>query len=240
MAQDESTSFGQLLKHRRLLRGMTQEILAETSGLGIRSIQGLERGETQPRRETLRRLAEALQLSGEQIEELERAGRPLPRHRHASANHNLPVQLTTFIGRERELVQLTKRLRSTHLLTLIGTAGCGKTRLALELAANRLDEYADGARLVELAGLADPELVAQSVASATGVRESAGESVRATLLSALRLRTQLVVSSIHRKATPTLSCAASSVLRSRRVCDELAYGNSFVAEDGSTCCTRSE
>jgi non-specific serine/threonine protein kinase len=189
----EATSFGQLLKQRRLLNGLTQEMLAERSGLGIRSIQGLERGETQPRRETLRRLAEALQLSAEQTSELETAGHPLPRQRHGSAEHNLPVQVTAFIGRERELDELTERLRSTHLLTLTGTGGCGKTRLALELAANRLDEYADGVRLVEFAGLAEPELVAQAVASATGVRESAGESVRATLLAALRSRSQLVV-----------------------------------------------
>jgi non-specific serine/threonine protein kinase len=193
MTQGDSASFGQLLKQWRLLRGLTQEVLAERSGLGIRSIQGLERGETQPRRETLRRLAEALQLPAEQISQLEVAGYPLPRHRHASTAHNLPVQLTAFIGRERELVELTERLRSTHLLTLTGTGGCGKTRLALELAAAQLDEYADGVRLVELAGLADPELVAQSVASVTGVRESAGESVRATLLAALRSRSQLVV-----------------------------------------------
>jgi non-specific serine/threonine protein kinase len=193
MTRDEPPSFGQLLKQQRLLSGLTQEMLAESSGLGIRSIQGLERGETQPRRETLRRLAGALQLSAAQINELETAGHPLPRHRHASANHNLPVQLTTFIGRERELVELAERFRSTHLLTLTGTGGCGKTRLALELAASRLDEYADGVRLVELAGLVDPELVAQSVASATGVRESAGESIRATLLAALRTRSLLVV-----------------------------------------------
>jgi non-specific serine/threonine protein kinase len=194
MTQDESTSFGGLLKQWRFLRGLTQEMLAERSGLGIRSIQGLERGETQPRRETLRRLAETLQLSTEQIRELETAGHPLPRRRQASAaHHNLPVQVTAFIGRERELVELTERLRSTHLLTLTGTGGCGKTRLALELAANRLDDYADGVRLVELAGLGDPVLVAQSVAGATGVRESAGESIRATLVAALRTRSQLVV-----------------------------------------------
>jgi predicted ATPase/DNA-binding XRE family transcriptional regulator len=213
MSRGESTSFGQLLKQRRLLRGLTQEMLAESSGLGIRSIQGLERGENQPRRETLRRLAQALELSVEQISELERAGHPQPRQRHASAHHNLPVQLTTFIGRERELVDLTELLRATHLLTLTGTGGCGKTRLALELAATSADEYADGVRLAELAGLADPDLVAQSVASATGVRESAGESIRATLLAALHSRSQLVV--LDNCEHLVLACAdlADSILR---------------------------
>src|SRR5215471_10080800 len=103
MADEESMTFGQLLRQWRLLSGLTQEMLAESSGLGIRSIQGLERGETQPRRETLRRLAQALHLSGEQISQAEAAGHALPRHRHASADHNLPAQLTAFIGREREL-----------------------------------------------------------------------------------------------------------------------------------------
>ena len=58
MTEQESTSFGAMLRHWRLVSGLTQEVLAERSGLGIRSIQGLERGETQPRSETLRRLRE--------------------------------------------------------------------------------------------------------------------------------------------------------------------------------------
>jgi non-specific serine/threonine protein kinase len=91
------------------------------------------------------------------------------------------------------LVELTERLHSTHLLTLTGTGGCGKTRLALEMAAGKVDDYADGVWLAELAGLADPELVAQTVATATGVRESAGQPIRATLLAALRSCRMLVV-----------------------------------------------
>ena len=209
MTEQESTSFGAMLRHWRLVSGLTQEVLAERSGLGIRSIQGLERGETQPRSETLRRLTAALQLSAEQVGAFERVGQPGPRTRYlaspasdaargaggprAALRHNLPVQLTTFIGRERQLVELMERLRSTHLLTLTGTGGCGKTRLALQMAAEKINDYADGVWFVELAGLVDPDLVAQSVATATGVRESAGQPIRATLLAALRSRRLLVV-----------------------------------------------
>jgi non-specific serine/threonine protein kinase len=206
MTEPESTSFGALLRHWRIASGLTQELLAERSGLGMRSIQGLERGETQPRRETLRRLAEALRLSAEQVGAFVQVGQPVPRQRRSAwshadpvrpgvvaPQHNLPVQLTSFIGRERELAELTERLQSTHLLTLTGTGGCGKTRLALQLAADKISQYADGVWLVELAGLAEPELVAQSVATATGVRESAGESIRVTLLAALRSRHLLLV-----------------------------------------------
>src|SRR5262249_48130865 len=87
--------------------------------------------------------------------------------------HNLPVPSTSFSGREREIAAV-KRLLSTaihasgvgtRLLTLTGAGGCGKTRLALQVAAELVEEYADGAWLVELAALSDPGLVPQTVAS---------------------------------------------------------------------------
>ena len=79
--------------------------------------------------------------------------------------NNLPVQLTSFIGRERELAQTNDLLSNAHLLTLIGPGGTGKTRLALQLAAEVLPEFSDGVWLVELAPLADPALVLQTIAS---------------------------------------------------------------------------
>ena len=66
MSVQKSVSFGAMLRHGRVAAGLTQEVLAERSGLGLRTIQGLERGETQPRRETLRRLTKALQLTAEE------------------------------------------------------------------------------------------------------------------------------------------------------------------------------
>src|SRR5512136_1538394 len=65
--------------------------------------------------------------------------------------HNLPVQLTSFIGREREMGEIKKLLASAHLLTLTGVGGTGKTRLAMQIAADLIDEYLDGIFLVELA-----------------------------------------------------------------------------------------
>src|SRR5207248_897022 len=88
--------------------------------------------------------------------------------------HNLPVQLTSFIGREAEMAEVKRLLPTTHLLTLTGAGGCGKTRLALQVAADLSGEYADGVWLVELASLSDPGLVPQSVASVLGVREEPG------------------------------------------------------------------
>jgi predicted ATPase/class 3 adenylate cyclase/DNA-binding CsgD family transcriptional regulator len=83
---------------------------------------------------------------------------------------NLPTQLTSFVGRRGELATLAELLGSTRLLTLTGAGGCGKTRLALQVAADALDRYPDGEWWVELAPLAQQALVETAVATAVGVR----------------------------------------------------------------------
>jgi predicted ATPase/DNA-binding SARP family transcriptional activator len=88
----------------------------------------------------------------------------------ATYSNNLPQSLTSFVGRERETEEVRRLLATTRLLTLTGPGGCGKTRLALHAATQVLPEFADGAWLVELAPLADPALVAQTVVSALGAR----------------------------------------------------------------------
>src|SRR5512143_3266775 len=88
--------------------------------------------------------------------------------------HNLPIQLTSFVGRERESVEVKQMLSTSRLVTLTGTGGCGKTRLALKVAEDGLAEYSDGVWLVELAPVSDPALVPQTVAALVGVREEPG------------------------------------------------------------------
>ena len=78
--------------------------------------------------------------------------------------NNLPAQLTSFIGRQRELAETTERLASARLLTLIGPGGTGKTRLSVQLGSEVLSQYPDGVWLVELAPVSDPGLVLQTVA----------------------------------------------------------------------------
>ena len=95
--------------------------------------------------------------------------------------NNLPVQLTSFIGRDKELVQLRRLLSAHRLVTLTGIGGCGKTRLAVQAAADALDAYPDGVWLVELAPLSEPSLVEQQLAMVLGIREAAavgGPSLR--------------------------------------------------------------
>ena len=88
--------------------------------------------------------------------------------------NNLPPQLTSFIGRERELQEAQKLLASTRLLTLIGPGGTGKTRLSLRLAAEQLSEFKDGVWLVELAPLSDPALIPSTIASVLQLHEVPG------------------------------------------------------------------
>ncbi|MGH2626658.1 MAG: adenylate/guanylate cyclase domain-containing protein, partial [Anaerolineales bacterium] len=107
--------------------------------------------------------------------------------------NNLPVQLTTFIGRSHELKEVRRLLEGTRLLTLMGPGGAGKTRLALQVAAEAMDDYADGVWLVELASLSDAALVLPTIASTLGLRESLGQTLADTLIEYLRTKTLLIV-----------------------------------------------
>jgi predicted ATPase/class 3 adenylate cyclase len=100
--------------------------------------------------------------------------------------NNLPVQLTSFVGREEILEHVKQQLDSTPLLTLSGTGGTGKTRLALQVAAEVLESFPDGVWLVELATVSNPDLVLESVASALNVREESERPLLATVLNFLR------------------------------------------------------
>ena len=107
--------------------------------------------------------------------------------------NNLPIQLTRFIGREQEVAYLKQQLSKTSLLTLIGTAGCGKTRVALQVAAELLDEYPNGVWLVEFAPMTDAELVPHVVASTLHIREEPGQALVETLISNLHGQRVLLI-----------------------------------------------
>jgi len=121
-----------------------------------------------------------------------RANFPALRTLEATPN-NLPQQLTSFIGREREQAEIATLLARSALLTLVGGGGIGKTRLSLQVAADLMDEFPDGVWLIELAGLADPRLVPQAVASVLGVKEEPGRPVIEALVKVFRDRRWLVI-----------------------------------------------
>jgi len=110
-----------------------------------------------------------------------------------SLPNNLPHQLTSFVGRDREMAEVRRLLETARLLTLTGSGGCGKTRLAMQVAADFVDGFPDGVWLVELGALTDDTQVAQAVASAVGVREQPGRPLLATLTDDLQSRHLLLV-----------------------------------------------
>src|SRR5215471_18162829 len=173
MVEDQA-GFGAVLRQYRTTAGLTQRALAEGAGLSLRGVSDLERGLRQvPYPDTVQRLADALHLDPAETANLTTAARraqavapPRWGASGAASLHNLPAAITRFIGREHELAEVRARIVNERLLTLTGVGGCGKTRLALEVARAVLARYTDGVWLVELAPLVDPALVALSVGAA--------------------------------------------------------------------------
>jgi predicted ATPase/class 3 adenylate cyclase len=109
--------------------------------------------------------------------------------------HNLPTQATPFLGREREVTEAATLLRSSdaRLVTLTGPGGTGKTRLALQVAAELLDAFPDGVFFVPLAAVRDPELVPSAIASALGLRDQPGQTPAQAVREALAGKRLLLV-----------------------------------------------
>lgn len=213
MAQHQpSETPGELLKQYRLAAGLTQEELAERSGVSTRTIGSIERGALQrPRSESLRLLAEALRLTPVQYDKL----LALVRRQHSrgyaaedtpasharltrdplSTRYALPVPPTPLVGREREVAQILDLLRhaEVRLLTLYGPPGVGKTRLSLQIALDMHHEFADSVAFVALAPFREPEQVMAAIAQAVGLRETGTQSPDDVVLRSFLADKQLLL-----------------------------------------------
>jgi predicted ATPase/class 3 adenylate cyclase len=107
--------------------------------------------------------------------------------------NNLPAQLSTFVGRDRELADVRALVESSRLVTLTGAGGCGKTRLSLQVAAELLDGTGDGVWLVELAAVSDPDAVPSAITGALGIAPRPGRAALEALLDALGPQDLLIV-----------------------------------------------
>jgi class 3 adenylate cyclase len=107
--------------------------------------------------------------------------------------HDLPAQVTSFVGRQRERDQLVELLGSRRLVTLTGPGGTGKTRLAIEVADGCIDAFPDGVHFVPLATISDADLVLPTVAARLGLREAPALPVRAALIDYMEQRAMLLV-----------------------------------------------
>ena len=164
-------------QYERLRDTLSREFGVEPEAASVRLHEEIWAGTFPPAPSSL--------AAGSPSEELAAAG--------ASSKHNLPLARTSFIGRERETLEVKRLLSMTRLLTLTGVGGSGKTRLALKVASDLVGAYPDGAWLVELAALSEGELVPQAVAKALRVREQPGRPLTETLKDALRARKMLLV-----------------------------------------------
>ena len=172
--ESEAPSFAEQLRRLREQRALTQEELAEAAGLTARAIGALERGERQsPYPHTVRALAAALGLSPTEQQTLLRLARRGETSAKSSAATSSPLLLTdttSLLGRESELIAITRLLGQAHvrILTLTGPGGVGKTRLALQAVSETGSNFAVVA-VAPLASLASPELVPQAIGTALGL-----------------------------------------------------------------------
>jgi predicted ATPase/class 3 adenylate cyclase len=111
----------------------------------------------------------------------------------ASFNHNLPAQLTSFIGREKEIDEIKKLIATNRIVTLTGSGGAGKTRLSLQVGMECLNQFSNGVWLAELAPVTDPILVPQTVLSIFNLREDSHRSLLEVLIEYLRAKTILLI-----------------------------------------------
>ncbi|MFL5661900.1 MAG: ATP-binding protein, partial [Ktedonobacteraceae bacterium] len=195
----EQSSFGALLKHYRLAAGLSQEALAARASLSARTISDLERGvHAAPHTNTLELLTGALSVTDQQRTLLLASARPAdafvdtPPRSHTL---DFPVPPTRLVGRERERSHTLELLRrtSTHLFTLTGPSGVGKTRFALQLVQDIASDFVDGVAFVALAPVRDAALVPGAIAQALGIHESANASLAEQVRLFLRPKHILLV-----------------------------------------------
>jgi len=203
VAEQAAPGFGGLLRQLRADAGLTQEELAEAARLSPRTVSDLERGINRTaRKDTALLLADALSLAGRVRGVFVAAaqGRVLAAEVLAARSQapgtfagNLPVQLSSFVGRTVELAELATAMARSPLVTVTGPGGVGKTRLALQAAAGQLPSFADGAWLCELHPASDAETMAQAVAAALRARPRPGLPVAGSVVEFLRTKSALLL-----------------------------------------------
>ena len=183
---DDPVSFGQWVKRRRRALDLTQKELAQCVGYSISALRKLESDERRPSRQIAELLADCLGIQVEERELFLKAARGIlsfdhlppairvfpgnhsSEHPRSTSTTNLPLQLSSLIGREAELANLSQMLQDPQcrLINLVGPGGNGKTHLAVEAAALNQDKFIDGVFFVSLTSLSSPEFVIPAIAGA--------------------------------------------------------------------------
>ncbi|MFN2464462.1 MAG: tetratricopeptide repeat protein [Candidatus Dormibacteria bacterium] len=149
-------------------------------------------------------------------------------------SHNLPVQLSSFLGRSAEIAEAADILKRSRLVTMTGPGGTGKTRLAYQVAAECLEQFPDGVWVAELASLSDPARVPDALLSALGLRDQPASTALQTLLSHLRERKALVVLDNCEHLVDAVAEVADTLLRGSRLLQVLATSRQALRLGGET------
>jgi len=186
----ESVSFGTWLRQNRRALDLTQKAFAERVGCAEITVRRMEADEYKPSNGLARVLFEKLGIPETERQAWisfargtagfpEEPASPSPRPEH---HNNLPIPLTSFVGREQDVARIQQRITAHRLVTLTGVGGIGKTRLSQHVAMHLLGNYPNGVWLVEFASLSDPALVPQSVAAVFGIQQGANSSALIEML----------------------------------------------------------
>jgi non-specific serine/threonine protein kinase len=216
--------------------GITHKELAQQLGVTHHTVDSWTRGTdpTIPGTDNLNRLCAVLESHGPGLgtqvaiaagHKWEPSITPTDIRRHGAVSpvdepppNNLPLSLSSFVGRDREIEQVGALLSDTRLLTLTGPGGVGKTRLALKVASGALNDFADGVWLVELAALTDPSLVTQAVGTVFDLHDQPGRTMAQTLVEHLRPKRALLLLDNCEHVVAVCAALAATLLQS---CPEL-------------------
>lgn len=237
---DSFSTFGDLLKYLRRRARLTQRELSIAVGYSEAQISRLEQNQRPPDIASLTALfipalfiedeplivARLMDLAAQaRMEEMHQSGvvtflssvqhQILEDVRSIEDNilNNLPLQLTSFVGRDLEIAEIKKLLGKAKLVTLTGSGGCGKTRLTIETARQLAGSYRDGIWLVELASISDPALVLQTVASTLGISDSRDVLSTLALTKYLRTKRLLLILDNCEQIVTAVAQLAGEILR---------------------------
>jgi predicted ATPase/DNA-binding XRE family transcriptional regulator len=242
VTEGSAPAFGELLRRHRLAAGFSQEQLAERARVSLDAVSALERGiRRSPQRQTLALLSEALALDAREQAELESAAqrnrarsRPVGESPAAFAGATLPIYLTSFVGRETELAELVDVVREHRLVTVVGTGGIGKTRLACAAAGLLEDAFARVA-FIDLAGVINPRLLLLQIASTLSIEAQPQNAAERIGRALGRARTLLIFDNCEHVIEP-ITLLTAELLQSSLELHVLATSRERLGMNGEHVC----
>jgi len=187
--------FGEWLRKQRRTMDLSRQMLADQAGCAEITLRRIEGGNLKPSKELAAILLQKVGIPNEQLEEWVRfargqAGFPLQDVPSpiSQPQSNLPAQLTSFIGREKEQTEVIELINKHRLVSLIGMGGVGKTRLSIKVGEKLLQNFSNGVWMAEFAPIVNPDLIPQTVASIFGLSSTPSLSVTQVLTNYLRVK----------------------------------------------------